>query len=160
MKGKIFVLVLFMLFFGIVYSDAGIKSTDKPEDLIFKLYKEHQPQNGKAISFDDEKTLSGYFTQELTTLFLRNEECIKRTHEVCNLDMDPIYDAQDYDNSPLNLEVKKISSKNAPLRFQVTFTNLGRRTLVYELKETKSGWRISDIIYPSGHSLREMLSQP
>lgn len=160
MKSKIFILVLFMLFSGFVYSEANNKSSNNPENIIFKLYKEHLPQNGKELSFDDEKTLNRYFVHDLTALFLRNAECVNRTHEVCNLNMDPVYDAQDYDSSPLNLKVKKINSQNSSLRFRVTFTNLGRRTVVYELKKATSVWRINDIIYPSGHSLREMLSQP
>jgi hypothetical protein len=160
MKIKICILVLFMFFLGFDYSGAGNKNSDKPENIIFNLYKEHQPQNGKGISFGDEKTLNRYFTRDLTALLLRNEECVKRTREVCNLNMDPIFDAQDYDKSQLNLEIKEISSKHSSLRYKVTFTNLGRRTVVYELNKTKSGWRISDIIYASRHSLREMLAQP
>jgi len=160
MKSKICFLMLIIFPLGLASCESGNKTTDKPESLILKLYEVHQPQKGKEIAFDDDKTLGRYFTQELTALFLRNEECVKRTHEVCNLDMDPIFDAQDYDDSPLNLEVKEISSKQSILRFSVTLTNLGRRTLIYEMSKTKSGWRISDIVYPSKNRLTELLSQP
>jgi hypothetical protein len=40
----------------------------------------------------------------------------------------------------------------------VTFTNLGTRTLVYKLTNTPSGWRISDIKYAEGPSLKATLS--
>lgn len=160
MKNKIYFLMLIIFSLSFAGCESGNKTTDKPESLIFRLYEEHQPQKGKEIAFDDDKTLNRYFTPELAALFLRNEECVKRTREVCNLDMDPIFDAQDYDDSSLNLEVKEIGSKESILRFSVAFTNLGRRTLVYEMSKTKSGWRIGDIVYPSKHRLTELLSQP
>ncbi len=46
-----------------------------------------------------------------------------------------------------------------PDLFNVTFTNLGTRTLVYKLTNTPSGWRISDIKYPEEPSLKEILSR-
>jgi hypothetical protein len=154
-----FIAVSTLLLFSGGFSGAANKTTANPESIIFKLYEEHRPQNGKGISFNDRKTLSQYFTEDLTTLFLRNAECEKRTHSVCNLNMDPIFNAQDYGNGPLNLEVKKISSK-PQLRYEAKFTNIERTSLVIELRKTDVGWRISDIIYSPKSSLRALLSQP
>ena len=46
-----------------------------------------------------------------------------------------------------------------PDLFNVRFTNIGTRTLVYRLTNTPGGWRISDIKYSEGPSLKEILSQ-
>ena len=164
MRRKIGVIIFITLLFCAVYSQSENMTPEGPESLIFKLYNEHNPQNGNGISFNDAKILNRYFTEDLSILFLRIKDYEKRTQEI-GLDFDPIYNAQDYEdnNSYLNLEVKKISS-SPKLRLQVTFTNLGRQTQIYEMKETKNGWRIDDIVYTSTHSslrqiLQEILSQ-
>jgi len=139
--------------------EAATKNSDSAESLIRDLYEKHQPQKGQEIAFDDAKTLRLYFTDDLIALFMRNEECIMRTRGVCNLNMDPLLAAQDYDDSPRKLDVKKIKSNKSLLQFNVTFTNMKQRnTLIYELIKTKSGWRISDIIYPSNNRLSKLLS--
>ncbi|PYJ53144.1 MAG: hypothetical protein DME82_14735, partial [Verrucomicrobia bacterium] len=98
---------------------------------------------------------SKYFDKELTALFLKDAECQKREQGVCNLDFDPIYDAQDFEKTT-NLQITAVAGQ--PDLFKVTFTNLGTRTLVYKLTNTPSGWRISDIKYAEGPSLKETLS--
>ena len=138
-------------------SQAMDKVGELPERIIYKLFKVHRPQINKPISFDDKDTLLQFFTPTLTSLLLRDIECRKRTHEICNLDFDPIFGAQDFENSPLNLMVKRIGTNGH--RYKVTFTNITRRTLIYELKRTNNGWRIRDIIYPDGKSLRTILSR-
>ena len=98
-----------------------------------------------------------FFDKELTSLFLKNAECEKREQGVCNIDFDPVYDAQDFDEKTTNLEIAAVADQ--PDSFKVTFTNLGTRTLVYRLTNTSGGWRISDIKYAEGPSLKELLSQ-
>ena len=88
---------------------------------------------------------------------MKDDECVKREQGVCNLDFDPIYDAQDFEKEMTNLQIAAVVGQ--PDLFNVTFTNLGTRTLVYRLTNTPSGWRISDIKYPEGPSLKEILSR-
>ena len=133
------------------------KEKSSPEDFIRSLYRFHQPGKETPDWFGDKRTLSKYFDKELTALFLKNAECEKREQGVCNLDFDPIYDAQDFDKETTNLQIAAVSGEAES--FTVTFTNLGTRTLVYRLAKTPSGWRISDIKYPEGPSLKEILSR-
>jgi hypothetical protein len=154
-----FIVAVAALFLSGGLSEAANMTASTPDSIIFKLYEKHRPQAGKGIPFDNKKVLSQFFTEDLTALFLRNAECQKLTRSVCNLNMDPVYNAQDYGNSPLNLKVKKVASE-PQLRYEVTFTNIGRTTLIIELSNTKAGWRISDILYSSKDSLRALLSQP
>ena len=128
-----------------------------PEDFIRALYRFHKPGRDTQDWFGDKQTLSKYFDKELTALFIKDDECVKREQGVCNLDFDPIYEAQDFDKETTNLQIAAVEGQ--PDLFNVTFTNLGTRTLVYKLTNTSGGWRISDIKYSEGPSLKEILSQ-
>ena len=127
-----------------------------PESFLQSLYlSEHNPMTKKEIDFTKRESLTKYFGSELTDLFIKDFECQKREQGVCNLDFDPILDAQDFEKTT-NLKVSRV--KGEASQFKVTFTNLGTRTLIYKLKKTENGWRISDIKYPEGPSLKELLS--
>ena len=128
-----------------------------PEDFIRSLYDFHQPGKETPDWFGDKQTLSKYFDKELTDLFIKDDECAKREEGICNLDFDPIYAAQDFDKETTNLQIAAVAGQADS--FNVTFTNLGTRTLVYKLTNTPTGWRISDIKYPEGLSLKEILSR-
>jgi hypothetical protein len=165
--GKIAVLaILFLACSG--YLSAGTPSADTPEGVIRGLYGEYQPADfkqlnvkqklGLGIKYDNKAILSRYFDANLTGLFFKDEKCKEASGGICNLDFDPVLDAQDYDaDTPFNLKIKQVSGK--PLRFSVIFTNIGTRSLVYEFVRTASGPRISDIIYSNNRSLKKILSQ-
>lgn len=146
---------------SLVFTSAACFGADtkasSPEEFIRSLYRFHQPGKETQDWFGDKQTLSKYFNNELTALFIKDDECAKREEGVCNLDFDPIYDAQDFDKETTNLHVAAVADQ--PDAFNVTFTNLGTRTLLYRLTNTPAGWRISDIKYPEGASLKEILSR-
>jgi hypothetical protein len=150
-----------VLFISLVFTSAACFGAEtqksSPEDFIRALYRFHQPGKDTPDWFDDKRTLSKYFDKELTALFMKDDECKKREQGVCNLDFDPIYAAQDFDEITTNLQTAAVAGQ--PDLFNVTFTNLGTRTLVYKLTSTPSGWRISDIKYSEGPSLKEILSR-
>ena len=131
------------------------KLTNSPEIFIESIYDNHRPLSSRAISFDNKEVLLKYFDDELTRLFIKDDECKKRAGGICSLDFDPIYDAQDFEENTTILKIKRLK---IPSSFEVTFNNLGVRKLIYKLTKTNDGWRISDIKYPEGHSLKEILS--
>jgi len=149
--------VLISLVFTSAACFGGDTKKSSPEDFIRSLYDFHQPGKDTPDWFGDEQTLSKYFDKELTALFMKDAECAKREQGVCNLEFDPIYDAQDFEEKTTNLQITAVAGQ--PDSFKVTFTNLGPRTLVYRLTNTPGGWRISDIKYAEGPSLKELLSQ-
>jgi hypothetical protein len=148
------------LLVSLIFTSAACFGADtkksSPEDFLRSLYRFHQPWKEQPDWFDNKRTLSKYFDKELTALFIKDYECQKREQSVCNLDFDPIYDAQDFEETT-NLQIAAVAGQ--PDSFNVTFTNLGTRTLVYRLTNTPNGWRISDIKYSEGSSLKELLSQ-
>jgi len=145
-----------LLFISAACFGAGTKQSS-PEDFLRGLYRFHQPWKKQPFWFNNKRTLSKYFDPELTALFMKDDECKKREQGVCNLDFDPIYEGQDFEEKTTNLQIAAEVSQ--PDSFKVTFTNLGTRTLVYRLTNTPGGWRIRDIKYSEGPSLKGILSQ-
>jgi hypothetical protein len=133
------------------------KTAQSPEQFLEKLYtSDHVPMLDLGINFTNREALSKFFDSELTDLFIKDNECTIREQGTCNLNADPIYDAQDYDDETTGLKISQVDGEVS--QFAVTFTNISTRTLIYKLKNTKEGWRISDIKYPEGPSLKEQLS--
>ncbi|MBI5189204.1 MAG: DUF3828 domain-containing protein [Nitrospirae bacterium] len=138
-------------------TDAKQKS---PKDVILKLYSDHQPKYQKEINWKDKNILTKYLSPELVDLFMKDDECTKKYHGVCNLNFDPFYDAQDYDDKPLNLKIKEVKSNRSMCEYRVSFFNITNIALVYRVVTTTSGWKIDDIVYPNGSTLKQTLSIP
>ena len=153
-------IAILLIIFSAGYSFALDRVSESPEHFIQRLYKEYLADYQQdKYWLDNKEKLLQYFDRNLNSLFLRDEKCKEKEQGICNLDFDPIIDAQDYDEKyPTNVDVKVVNSE-FPVKVKVVFTNMGPRTLIYEIKKTKKGWRISDIIYPEGKSLKEILSQ-
>jgi hypothetical protein len=152
----------FRVLFAILLTAALTASSyaaESPEDFLRGLYKVHLARWKKDIYwFDKRKELEKYFDADLTLLFLKDEQCKEKTQEVCNLEFDPILDAQDFDERvQFQLKVQKIPHKTK-VRYKVTFTNGAPKNIIYELIETPAGWRITDIIYSEGSPLKQILS--
>jgi Protein of unknown function (DUF3828) len=101
--------------------------------------------------------LNKYFTKQLADLIWKDAK--SSNGEVGAIDGDPLYNAQD-------TEIKKLvvggaSVKGEAATVLVTFTNFGKKQAInYLLKKTTQGWRIDDIKYSRGESLRKWLTSP
>lgn len=124
---------------------------ETPEALIRSLYAHHQPGQHKEISTCNRRAISQYCDEKLTALFQKDCDCGKRTHEVCNLDWDPFYDAQDFGPEEPNPHIKRIGDSD---EYAVTITNIDEVHLTYAMKKTKAGWRIADIRTPKWDLLK------
>jgi hypothetical protein len=147
-------IAVFVMFAAARSGPAAKLRSDTPEALIASLYEHHQPGRGREVDTCDRTVISKYCAARLTDLFLKDCACAKRTHEVCNLDWDPFYDAQDFGEGNANPRIRRLGDSNA---FDVTITNLGERKLIYEMTRTKNGWRIANI-RTAKWNLREVLS--
>jgi len=148
-------LVLIHLFLAAAVCYGAAEQT--PEQFLRNLYlHDHKPMSKPMIDFAKRESLGKYFDAALTDLFIKDAECQQRTHEICNLDFDPIYDAQDVDDKTTGLKISMVKQESA--QFAVTFTNIGTRTLIYTLKKTKEGWRINGISHSKGGSLKAIFS--
>lgn len=129
------------------------------EGLIRSVYSQHQPWKKKTIIFQNKEGLARYFDEPLSELILKENECVKKTRELCNLDFDPIMGAQDFEATKPDLKIIKVQSKVDGLSYKVTFTNISKQTLIYQLCNTNYGWKICDIVYPDGNTLKNILSK-
>jgi hypothetical protein len=140
---------------SVVFLFASAPAVDTPETLIKSLYARHQPGKDKNLDWCNKKAISKYADARLTTLFLKDCECARRTQEFCMLDSDPFYDAQDFDSSDPNPRVRQVAANT----YEVTFSNFGDQKLIYKMKKTSAGWRVSDIESPSNKwTLTKLLS--
>lgn len=75
--------------------------------------------------------------------------------EVPNIDGDPFTDSQEY---PTRFAVGKARRNGRTATVPVTMADAWRtRTLEYKLRRESGGWRLDDIVYPEGGSLRALL---
>jgi hypothetical protein len=103
------------------------------------------------------KVLQRYFTDELAALLVKDRECSERTHEICNLDWDPIFASQD--PGAVALEVSKPDAANI-VRVEFGYPNTDKKAkLAFHVQHTSRGWRISDIVDEEGGSLRKVLGK-
>lgn len=122
-----------------------------PKDLVAQLYQAHR---SKHDPLDQTKLLSRYFDGQLLKLYLKDKREAKG--EVGRLDGDPLYNAQDFEIKNFSISAPEISGREA--RVMVRFKNIGKPTRVeYVLGRTADGWRISDIRYDDGSSLKKIL---
>ncbi len=141
-------LVLLVSLLTAAISSAGDLS---PKDLVAQLYQAHRSKHDPLY----ETTLLGrYFDSALLKLYLRDRREAKG--EVGRLDGDPLYNAQDIEIKDLSVSAPEMTGGEA--RVTVNFKNFGKpRRVVYMLGRTANGWKISDIRYDDGSSLKKIL---
>lgn len=73
------------------------------------------------------------------------------------IDGDPFTNSQEY---PRRFVVGKAEIRGDATRIPVTFTgNGGRRTVAVKLRNTPEGWRVDDLVYEDGKTLRGLLGK-
>lgn len=142
MKFKTGILALAVLPGAQLAAVAAAPQPDTPEAVIQSLYAHHQPGKHREVDTCKRRALAPYCDRRLTDLFVKDCECSRRTGDVCNLDWDPFYDAQDFGKEDPNPRIKRIAGTDS---FEVTITNLGEIRLTYEMTKTKAGWRVANI---------------
>src|ERR1041385_1399653 len=132
-------------------SIAGAQTTaakpKSPDALVAALYK------AKPSPFFQTRSrarISKYFEKSLADMIWK--DAVTSKGEVGVIDGDPLYDAQD-------MEIKKFAIGKAvyadgQARVDVSFENFGqKKSIIFLLRNGRSGWRISDIDYGQGRTL-------
>ncbi|AFY27369.1 hypothetical protein [Cyanobium gracile] len=136
-----------------------------PEELIKAVYKLNSQ---KRFWLPDQKKsfLIEYFDEDLANLFIRANECRKRA-AACTLDFDPIVgsNAGNPERGFSDFEFQRLRPSPEVVVIQVSYTwyalsRKRRGKMIYHLRKTPQGWRISDIVNPDGYSIKSHLSQP
>jgi hypothetical protein len=112
----------------------------------------------RALFHEPAAVLRRYFDEPLVRLILSNQECERRTREVCRLDMAPLWNSSDPAANDLQVEAGE-----SPAEVRVRFRRPGESAwteLSFVLAVTRSAWRIRDIRYGGNLSLVRMLTPP
>ena len=147
-------LVLLLTTLAAATSIAGDLS---PKDVVAQFYQAH---GSKHDPLDETALLGRYFDSALLNLYLKDKREAKG--EVGRLDGDPLYNAQDMEIKDFSVSAPEMASgpsrTGTEARVTVNFKNLGKPTrVIYMLDRTANGWRISDIRYDDGSSLKKIL---
>jgi hypothetical protein len=142
---------LLVLLVTVLAAAASVAGDLSPKDLVAQLYQAHK---SKHDPLNETRLLSHYFDDTLLRLYLKDRREAK--NEVGRLDGDPLYNAQDFEIKGLSISPPEVSGHEA--RVTVTFKNMDKPTrIVFVLGRAANGWKISDIRYDDGSSLKKIL---
>ena len=155
-KPILFIAVLFLAanFSFSVYGQTTSSNRLSPNALVADLYRVHNVKHSPFFQTRSRALLYKYFAKSLADMIWK--DAVSSKGEVGALDGDPLFDAQD-------MEIKKFaigkpSYADGKATVNVTFTNFGQpKSFVFTLVNGRSGWRIDNIEYGEGRSLRGYL---
>lgn len=130
-------------------------ANESPQALMRELYRVHALGEGPLLRADAGAQRRVFFTESLAAA-LDQELNRPNSDEVGNLDFDPFYYAQDFEIAGLDFAVAKVSGTSTVALAR--FTNFGKVVEIsYRVVQDQRGWRIDDIDYGEGVSLRKIL---
>jgi hypothetical protein len=127
-----------------------------PDALVSDLYKAAKQKRSPFFQTRSRALLYKYFEKGIADLIWK--DAVHSKGEVGAIDGDPLYDAQD-------MEIKKFAIKKPRYEegralVDVTFENFGKpQTIMFIVVKGKTGWRIRDIVYSEGRTLRSELKE-
>ena len=149
----------------IILSSAHAKGPE-PEAVVKSLYKAHDAQKGPFSSPRKRDRIEQYFGKETAALLWK--DAIAAKGEAGALDFDPLYDSQDPQITHFTvgethlggvLKHKGDQLEDGLAVLEVTFKDSGKSVRIgFQLnQDSNKAWKITDIHYPDGRSLREIL---
>ena len=139
---------------AIIIAAAGALSAQpasSPDGLVKDLYRVHKQKHSPFFQTRNRALLDKYFEKGLADLIWKDARTSKG--EVGVIDGDPLYDAQDMEIK--NFAIAKPRYEEGRAMVDATFENLGqKKTITYIVVKGKTGWRIQDIVYGEGRTLK------
>jgi hypothetical protein len=125
-----------------------------PKEVVAQLYKAYGTEQTPER---ETRLFSRYFDAELLKLYLRDIREAKG--EVGRLEVVPLYNAQEIQITDFSISAPRITGSESLVT--VRFKNIGKPTRIEcVLDRTANGWKISDIRYDDGSSLKKILQNP
>ena len=155
-KPVLFIAVLFMAAALSLSAYGQPTSTNRlsPNALVADLYRVHDRKHSPFFQTRSRALLYRYFDKSLADMIWK--DAVSSKGEVGALDGDPLYDAQDTDIK--KFAIGKPSYADGKAKVKVTFENFGQpKSFVFILVNGRAGWRIENIEYGEGRSLRGYL---
>jgi hypothetical protein len=130
------------------------QTTTAPDALVKDLYAQHDKKNSPFFQTKNRALVDKYFEKSLADLIWKDAN--NSSGEVGAIDGDPLYNAQDMEIK--NFSVGQTKIENGKAKVIATFENFGKKqTITYELVQKDSAWKIEDINYGGGSTLRGWL---
>ena len=142
------------IFFLFMLTAATFAGELSPKEVVAQLYKAYGTEQS---SEGETRLFSRCFDHDLMQLYLRDKREAKG--EVGRLDGVPLYNAQEIQITDFSISAPRITGSEALVT--VRFKNIGKPTRVEcVLHRTANGWKISDLRYDDGSSLKKILQNP
>lgn len=156
----VFVLLILVVATPRAYAKSEKKSPQI--ELVRKLYKAFaweavMPSEESDILIDQPKdVLKAYFEPTLVDLLVADRECARKEGS-CKLDKHPLFGVE----NPIahGLEISQGDSASI-VRVQFNWIDGSKDELVdvqFRMAMTKNGWRVGDVVYENGPSLKVLL---
>ena len=127
------------------------RTVTTPEALVSDLYRAQKQKRGPFFQRRNRALVNKYFEKDLANLIWT--DAVKSKGEVGVLDGDPLYDAQDIEIK--RFVINKARHESGGDLVDVTFENLGeKKKVTFIVIKGAAGWRIHDIDYGAGRTLR------
>lgn len=160
LKPTLFIALVFLAaslsltFCGPVYGQRAASNRLSPNALVADLYRVHNQKHSPFFQTRSRALLSKYFEKGLADMIWK--DAVNSKGEVGAIDGDPLYNAQDMDIKKFAIGEPGYGDGKA--RVNVTFENFGqKKTIVFILVNGRTGWRINDLDYRDGDTLRGYL---
>jgi len=151
---RFIVITLFSFHLCGAWAETSLHAATSPKEVVTELYTAHK---GKADPLQypaSKKLLGAYFENGLLSLYLKDQTESKG--EVGKLDFDPLYEAQDFQIKDFSIGL--VSQQSDSAEVAASFKNIGKsEKIVFLVSNTARGWRITDIKYSDGRTLKEIL---
>ncbi|HEX6661093.1 MAG TPA: DUF3828 domain-containing protein [Sphingomicrobium sp.] len=134
----------------LVLAAAAAQPAETPRQFLARVYAQYRHSNFSPLERPER-----YFSPALTAAIREDSRLAKG--EVGALDGDPLCDCQDYGRLSANIRSLQQSGPTATARVLVTLGPKDTRNLRLSLVQTRSGWRVNDVIDPYGRSLLKVL---
>jgi hypothetical protein len=151
---KFIVVTVFLFNLCGARAETGLPAATSPTKIVTDLYSAHKGKADRLQYPASKKLLGTYFEKGLFSLFLKDQSESKG--EVGKLDFDPLYAAQDFEIK--DFSVVLVTQQKDSAEVAASFKNMGTsEKIVFLLSNTAQGWRITDIRYSDGRTLKGIL---
>jgi len=131
-----------------------LPAATSPTQVVTDLYSAHSGKADPSQSPASKKLLRAYFEKGLLSLFSKDQS--ESQGEVGKLDFDPLYAAQDFEIK--DFSVVLVAQQKDSAEVAASFKNMGTsEKIVFLLSNTAQGWRITNIKYSDGRTLKGIL---
>ncbi|SRR5437016_5613205 len=151
---KFIVVTIFLFNLYGVRAETSLPAATSPTKVVTDLYSAHSGKADPLRYPASKKLLGAYLEKGLLSLFLKDQS---ESHgEVGKLDFDPLYAAQDFEIK--DFSVVLLAQRKDSAEVAASFKNIGRsEKIVFLLSNTTHRWRITDIKYSDGRTLKGIL---